>query len=115
MKSNLNEVIYNLEKKLLVTEIRNSPDELNLLLHDNFIEYGKSGNIYTKNDCIGVDGIGEINVKILDFEIEILSKQSVLAKYKSYNVDKDKTALRSSIWIFENNRWQLLFHQGTPS
>ena len=45
------------------------------------------------------------------YYVEALAENVALATYSA------KTALvvshRSSLWVFRDNRWQLLFHQGT--
>ena len=42
-----------LEEELLVPTVRKSP-RLEELLADEFIEFGSSGRIYTKNDLVAV-------------------------------------------------------------
>ncbi|WHX90473.1 hypothetical protein [Peribacillus simplex] len=46
----LKEHLYQLEEKLLKSEVCSSPEELSLLLKDDFFEFGSSGNIWSKSD-----------------------------------------------------------------
>ena len=43
--------IYELETSLLKSEIRSSFEQLNILLADDFKEFGSSGLIYAKAKC----------------------------------------------------------------
>lgn len=45
-------LIYELELSLLKPETRRSPTQLNQLIADDFVEFGSSGNIYHKKDCV---------------------------------------------------------------
>jgi ribonuclease HI len=50
-------------------------------------------------------------------DIEILGADrigtsAVLLTYRSYA--RSGTTLRSSLWVLDNGRWRLRFHQGTP-
>lgn len=111
--NNLKEHLQQLEESLLKPEIRSSQQELQKLLAEQFFEYGSSGKVLYKNEDIGVEGIGIVNMKIIDFDIHPLSDEIVLATYRVFNVDSKQYSLRSSIWKLINKRWQMVFHQGT--
>ncbi|SQC56251.1 Uncharacterized protein conserved in bacteria [Listeria newyorkensis] len=66
-----------------------------------------------KNESIGEEGIGEVEMALSDFEIQELAEDVVLATYRIFNVTQKQESLRSSIWKFKDARWQLVFHQGT--
>ncbi|TXC76271.1 DUF4440 domain-containing protein [Metabacillus litoralis] len=110
---NLKEHLQQLEESLLKPEIRSSQQELKKLLAEKFFEFGSSGKVLYKNEDIGVEGIGIVNMEISDFEIHPLSDEIVLATYCVFNVDNKQYSLRSSIWKLINERWQMVFHQGT--
>ncbi|WP_426577532.1 DUF4440 domain-containing protein [Xenorhabdus stockiae] len=113
-------IIKNLEISLH-GEKRYDIEWLNSILHDDFLEIGKSGYIYTKK--IVVEFLKE-EVNIIpqifseDFNMQILDENIVLLTYKSYEVNKRgqsyNESLRSSIWqLSASGAWQLRFHQGT--
>ena len=103
-----------LEEMLLKPEIRTSEKELSNLLADNFFEFGSSGRVWSKKDGLGANGIGVVKMKLSDFEIHQLSGEIVLTTYRIFNEEKMQHSLRSSIWKFENTKWRMIFHQGTP-
>jgi hypothetical protein len=53
-------------------------------------------------------------MKLSDFEIHQLSGEIVLTTYRIFNEEKMQHSLRSSIWKFEDTKWRMIFHQGTP-
>ncbi len=109
----LREHLKELEEKLLKPEIRTSPDELNKLLADDFFEYGSSGTIFYKNDCIGEGGVGLLKMTLHNFEIYSLAPDVTLTTYQVVDETRKRNTLRSSIWKFRSGRWQMFFHQGT--
>ena len=107
-------LIKKLEESLLLAEVRNSKEKLELLLHDDFLEYGKSGRVYTKH--LTIEALtkekNESKIKLFDFELKELSEGAVLALYKTKSLNQ--ITLRSSIWKKHSQYgWQLFFHQGT--
>lgn len=110
--------IYDLEMKLLSTEIRKSPHELSQLFSDDFVEFGSSGKVYNKPEVVhALQHEPETKFEVVDFKINPLSPEVVLATYrvKKIRVEENKTtqSLRSSIWKLSDIGWQLVFHQGT--
>ncbi len=106
-------LIQHLELSLLDPPIRQSKNALNKLIADDFVEFGKSGKIYNKQNIL--DALPTEKPKIfnmIDFEIRELSQDIVLARYKT--IENGVVSLRSSIWQKVGDpSWQLLFHQGT--
>ncbi|MDL4842332.1 nuclear transport factor 2 family protein [Aquibacillus rhizosphaerae] len=102
-----------LEESHLKPEIRTSSQELEKLLADDFFEIGSSGNIYYKKDCVSDHGVEVRDMSIHDFETCGLSSDIILTTYKVIDVTREQETLRSSIWKFKDDRWQLFFHQGT--
>ena len=112
----LQEEIYHLEELLLQPETRKSLVKLNELLADDFREFGSSGMIFSKNDILKNLALEtSTQFAILEFKIEELSPDIVLSTYKaSKKTDKEISfSLRSSIWKKLENKWQMVFHQGT--
>ncbi|WP_226671598.1 DUF4440 domain-containing protein [Metabacillus litoralis] len=114
-KIELREHLFQLEKNLLKPEIRTSQNELANILADQFFEFGSSGKVLYKDGNIGEEGIGIVNMKLSDFEIHPLSDEIVLATYRVFNEDTKQHSLRSSIWKSINDKWQMVFHQGTKT
>jgi hypothetical protein len=111
--------IYELELKLLSREIRSSPDDLDELLADNFIEIGSSGKVYGKDEVIRSLLVEkQTKFTITDFETRSLSPTVVLATYQVEKTPVEsgssQRSLRSSIWKASDDRWEMSFHQGTP-
>ena len=112
--------IFELEKALLNTETRKSVEKISELLSEDFIEFTSSGNIYhyNKGDIFDDDiNSSEMRWEIKEFTIKQLSKESILATYKvtkySGSEENIKYSLRSSIWQCLDDKWKMIFHQGT--
>jgi hypothetical protein len=103
-----------LETSLHKKEIRNSREKVSEFIADDFVEFGKSGNVFHKQDTL--DGLEEesvdLNMQISDFEVKELSPNVVLVMYMSSTPDS-ALVRRSSIWVYRDERWQMIFHQGT--
>lgn len=112
--------IRQLEERLINPQARKSEKELNDLLADEFTEFGSSGQIYNKQQTLlALRKESEFTAQLTDFKIIVLTRDVVLAKYRAaiiLNNEEAKTiySLRSSIWKRDGQRWQIVFHQGTP-
>lgn len=111
----LKEQIYQLEQKLLQPEVRMAPEEIDQLLAEDFMEFGSSGNVWVKADCVQPGGLSVRQMTIQDFDIRLLAENVVLATYLVYDESRNEYTLRSSIWKHLNGRWQMTFHQGTKT
>lgn len=106
-------LIYQLELSLLKPETRGSAHHLNQLIADDFVEFGSSGNIYRKKDCIEdlpFESRVDKDINVENFEVIELSSDIILATYK---ITRPRVSLRSSIWRRIDGQWQMIFHQGT--
>lgn len=107
------QMIQEMEESLLKPETRKSIPKLQKLIAEDFIEYGSSGIIYNKQDLL--DSLHEEEPKDYlaeNFKVKELSPTILLITYKI--TIAPRCSLRSSIWQYKNNRWQMIFHQGTP-
>jgi hypothetical protein len=109
-----------MEERLLHPEVRSSGDELSRLLADDFIEFGSSGAIYNKQQIISSLAREQpMEWSIADFSVRVLADDVVLLTYRSTGRDpataEEWHSLRSSIWKLHDARWQMIFHQGTPT
>lgn len=109
----LKNIIFELENKLLLNDIRLDEDELDKLLHCEFSEIGSSGRCFLGEDYFKGEGAGKRRLEILEFGIKEISHGKVLSIYKLMDYERKNITLRSSIWIYEDDRWQIYFHQGT--
>ncbi len=108
-----------LETSLHKKEVRNSREQVDPLIAEDFMEFGKSGGTYYKQDTM--NGLEEeqvdLEVDIADFNARELAPNVTLVTYKATMIDTDKVTKvstnRSSIWINRDGRWQMTFHQGT--
>lgn len=91
-----------------------TPDALNQHLAEDFIEYGSSGTIYTKQDQLGAwrEKASITSHSVSNFAINPLSVEIILATYETKRND-GRISLRSSIWKLNDAHWQMIFHQGT--
>lgn len=112
--------ILQLEKDLLKSNIRKSPEKIGEILAEDFTEYTSTGKVY--HYSIGdvfqqPDDETEFYWSIVDFNIFLLSENCILATYKVIKnnepVESEKYSLRSSIWKNYEGKWKIFFHQGT--
>lgn len=94
---------------------------MELLLHPDFLECGRSGTRYTRDDILkelSAESILPV-VHAQDFDLVILAENVALLTYLSAHVDAEgnlgRHALRSSLWVRTDVGWQMRFHQGTPT
>ena len=119
-ENSIKQQLFKLENLLLQPSVRKSTIELSKILSDEFIEFGSSGKIFSKQQIIdALQQESPIKMTIHNFEIKELAPNIMLATYQiSVNDTSDKqivTSLRSSIWKQFDKRWQMIFHQGTKS
>lgn len=112
-----------LEERLLQPEIRRSAAKIGDLLADEFVEFGSSGRVFDKSqiierlpqECQAIPP----QWSITDFSVRWLAPDAVLATYRLVvchdAADDERHTLRSSIWKLINDKWQMIFHQGTPT
>jgi hypothetical protein len=113
-------LIRQLEERLLQVYIRKSEKEVASLLADEFIELGSSGRVYDKQQTIeslqNKPQEAILQMAIADFNISVLAAGVILVTYRiiSTSGEASRNSLRSSIWKLIGDRWQIVFHQGTP-
>lgn len=115
---NFHDLLYDFEMQLANCHHLPPKIDLNLVIAEEFTEFGTSGMIYTKEDTIKalcIPSLVEISFK--DFKAVELIEGIVHVTYISDRYDKSRGSiqhsLRSSIWKFIDERWQIMFHQGT--
>ena len=109
--------LFHLEQKLLEPSTRRDPTALTTLLADDFREFGSSGRVYTRQQIIDALATeSRRTITLSDPLCQQLAENVALLTYRSTRtIPLPPThALRSSLWIYRDNCWQMLFHQGTP-
>jgi len=85
------------------------------ILADDFGEFGRSGRVYARADTLAVKG-DAIDARLRDIEVDLIAEDVALVTYVSeVRHEAIDLANRSSLWVRRNDRWQLRFHQGTPT
>jgi len=110
--------LFHLEQQLLQPSTRRDEVALRSLLAEDFREFGSSGLIYTRQQVISaLAGESPQTVTISDPLCHQLAEDIALLTYRSTRTIALKVgsdALRSSLWVYRDGRWQMIFHQGTP-
>ena len=107
------ELVEALERELLGPEVRGDIGRTGVLLHPDFMEIGSSGRVWTRDAmmmALEEDPGERTELEILG--AERIGSSAVLLTYRSYA--RSGTILRSSLWVLDNGRWRIRFHQGTP-
>ncbi|MBA4541644.1 MULTISPECIES: DUF4440 domain-containing protein [Thermoactinomyces] len=112
--TSLKEHLRQLEEKLLLPEVRRSREELSKLLADEFFEFGSSGTVWSKEE-IGSEGLSVRKMSLSHFEVHLLAPDVALTTYRVKDETRKMDTLRSSVWKLKEGRWQMIFHQGTPT
>lgn len=118
------EEIRSVEEALHRPAVRRSREALERLLAEGFVEFGSSGAVYQRAPLI--DRLQEEEseeesrdaLKACDYALTPISADAVLLTYRTHHKESDgseRHVLRSSIWKRTDGRWQMLFHQGTPT
>ena len=114
------DLFRDLEEKLLRPETRNSPVKVGTLLHPDFFEFGGSGTVWSRQQTI--DRLAQerpMEGSLTDLSVRSLASDVTLVTYRAVGRDpasgNEWHSLRSSIWRLTDGRWQMIFHQGTPT
>lgn len=107
------DTLYRHEQALLDPDVRTSRTQLEDLFHADFSETGSSGELYDRETMIEMM-VGEASGQVVmrDFNTSYLSVDVALVTYRSVGTGGQE-ARRSSVWVFQDGRWQLRHHQGT--
>jgi hypothetical protein len=96
------------------------PGGYDAVLDPGFLEIGASGRTWDRYETLAAlrraarsDAIG-----IEDFDLEAVAPDVFLARYDTVIVDPARgralRTRRSSIWLLQDGRFRIRFHQGTP-
>jgi hypothetical protein len=115
----ISDYLKTLEEKLLNPDVRNSSSELAELLSDDFMEIGSSGKVYYKEEVINtLQKKIACTIIMENYNSIQLTTGIVLITYKAVKINEPGSlriiSSRSFIWQLSGNKWQIVFHQGTP-
>ncbi len=105
-----------LEEQLFDPATRHNPEAVAEHLADNFREFGSSGRVFTKQQIIAdLAAESTREISLTAFHCELIAPETALVTYCATSIANGKTtvSLRSSLWQFSSDRWQMIFHQGT--
>ena len=108
-----------LEAALQSQAVRADRARLAALLADDFVEFGSSGNLWTRAATLADLPVEDFCQRsIRDFQARLLADDVALVTYRSQRHANGtlpaSASLRSSLWKWRDGRWQMIFHQGTP-
>ncbi len=106
------------ERRLLNPATRSSREDLDSLIADECVEFGRSGREWNKVEILeSLPAEPVLQVEIDSIRRRKLSDEIVLITYRSRRVtnERDFCTLRSSVWQRREEGWKLVFHQGTPT
>jgi hypothetical protein len=93
--ASLEKHLRELEERLLQTEVRKSPEELDQLLADDFVEIGSSGRLFNKQQIIeGLINETPVHRTLLDFKIKLLAPDVALVTYRVHNHEEQRYSLQ---------------------
>lgn len=106
-----------LEEELWREETRFDITYMKEILAEDFIEYGRSGRVYSREDTLAVarQPIHAV-LPLPDLAIRLLAGDVAQVTYNSATTldGEVQHGHRSSIWARTDSSWVLKFHQGTP-
>ena len=108
-------VVEDCERALLTGAVRGDPVTASLLLHKDFREVGQSGRVWDRVSVLEMmeqeAHDGPVDIRAEDVVATGLAPDVVLLTFDTVT-DRGR-AHRSSVWVREAGRWQLVHHQGT--
>ena len=113
-------MLRDLEMQTHQASVRADAEKLGRLLHLEFVEVGRSGRCYTREQVLDEfrDTVPQFSIWSQGYELQIISADVALLRYHSAHIGSDGTlerhTARSSLWQQSSAGWQLRFHQGTP-
>jgi hypothetical protein len=119
--ASLLQLLQAFEVELHSPSARSDANRLDVLLHENFREFGRSGAFYANADILSLlTKEAQHPVVVADrIKLRRLGEFVALLTYRSAHQLPDRSlhrfTLRSSVWEHTALGWQMSFHQGTPT
>lgn len=89
---------------------------MDAVLAPNFLEVGRSGRIYTREETLHLE-LAEIDIQLplVEFTAVAVCEDVALVRYTAFPAHSERGATqRTSVWINDGS-WKLRFHQATPT
>ena len=103
-----------LEEQLLQADFRRDREAVSRVLAEEFREFGSSGQVYDKARILDLlQDEPPFTAQLSNFQATLLADDVAQVTYQTSRDGAPNIALRSSLWIRREGRWQMLFHQGT--
>jgi hypothetical protein len=110
----LQQHLHSLEERLLHPDREPNRKDLLSLLSSDFKEFCASGRIFNLQQLTeSLLNSSPRSATMTRFYVSPLGPDAALATY--HIATATSSSIHSSIWVQRNNRWQLIFHQGTVS
>ena len=112
----LTALLLNLEQLLMDPDFRKDRVRAAALLAEEFFEFGSSGRVWTRAEILDPSSASPSAPGVEDFVVRSIAPELVQATYRTARTTPEsgqQAALRCSLWIWREDRWQVLFHQGT--
>ncbi len=109
--------LRHLEETLWRPETRFDRALMEATFAPDFFEIGRSGRIWTREQCIDHEPVDfSVVLPLPGFEARQIAPDVALVIYVSEAMYGDivERARRSSLWKREGGDWRLRYHQGTP-
>ena len=104
--------LFSLEQCLIDPTKTPSGVQREALIHPMFFEFGQSGKTHHYDDVIAyLSQQTKTECRIENFKTEPLAETVVHVTYRFITLNS--ISKRSSIWLKEEQQWQLRFHQAT--
>lgn len=106
-----------LEESLWQEETRFDRHYMDSVLSPGFVEFGRSGKIWTREATLTTPKrrIGA-RIPLSKFGVRMITEDVALVTYRSEGLEDDiEVGNRVSIWRRIGDGWRLEFHQGTPT
>ncbi len=100
------------ERALLTDAVRADPASVAALLHPDWVEIGRSGRLWSREDMLAVIAPLAESVELEVVSTGRVGPDGMLLIWRA--VTERRSTLRSSWWVRENGDWRQRFHQGTP-
>jgi hypothetical protein len=106
-----------LEESMWRSETRFDTAYMEATLHPDFVEVGRSGIRFSRDDVLAMPAVRiDVDLPKESFVVSELAPGVALVTYESvFSGPPYAAAHRSSVWVQDDGRWLLRYHQGTPA
>ena len=106
-------IVEALERELSGPDVRGDIGRTGVLLHPDFMEIGAAGRVWTRDaTMMALEEEPGPHTELEILGADRIGTSAILLTFRSYS--RSGTALHSSLWVLDGNRWRLRFRQGTP-